>query len=170
MDCATSGLVVRPSDQTRHGGGINRSSYPPEKHMSTATSHSLSEPSLITVVAHSGERRQRRPTMQAQAGQGCCCCCCCCLHSVGGLIGALIESRMGEDPTPDAIQQAVQNWDEMVERKAPSVHDPEAVKAIGSISTESPTRSVNVSDGVRGRDKEWVSGHEVLRVPTAGLR
>ena len=39
--------------------------------------------------------RRRGTTTLAQAGCGCgccCCCCCCCLHSVGGVVGALLVS------------------------------------------------------------------------------
>lgn len=47
-------------------------------------------PSSIRLTAHPPERHRRgEPVILAS---GCCCCCCCCLHSLGGLIGAIIGS------------------------------------------------------------------------------
>ena len=46
------------------------------------------DPTEVRVVAHPPERRRQRSGAPAQAGQ--CCCCCCCLHTLGGLIGALV--------------------------------------------------------------------------------
>jgi hypothetical protein len=44
----------------------------------------------VAVIVHPPERRRRRsPVIAAQA---CCCCCCCCLHTLGGLVGALVGS------------------------------------------------------------------------------
>src|SRR4051794_15551797 len=51
----------------------------------------------IVMVAHAPERR-RRGVVPAQAGGCCCCCCCCCLHTVGGLVGALIASKPEHEP------------------------------------------------------------------------
>jgi hypothetical protein len=49
-------------------------------------------PSKIQLVAHPPERG-RRSTSLAAAGS--CCCCCCCLHSLGGVVGAIVGGAKG---------------------------------------------------------------------------
>jgi hypothetical protein len=57
-----------------------------------------SRPLDVAVIVHPPERRrQRSPVIAAQA---CCCCCCCCLHTIGGLVGALVGSLMRVRATP----------------------------------------------------------------------
>lgn len=55
----------------------------------------------IRLTAHPPERRRRSSVIAAQAC--CCCCCCCCLHTIGGLIGALVGSLVRIAPTPREI-------------------------------------------------------------------
>jgi hypothetical protein len=55
-------------------------------------------PEPIRLTAHPPERRRRSSVIAAQAC--CCCCCCCCLHTIGGLVGALVGSVIRLDPTP----------------------------------------------------------------------
>jgi hypothetical protein len=58
------------------------------------------DPSPIDLHVHPPERRRAR-TVALPCG---CCCCCCCLHSIGGLIGALIGTfipgRRPPEPYP----------------------------------------------------------------------
>jgi hypothetical protein len=45
----------------------------------------------ISLTSHPPERDRRFRRQPAQAGGCCCsCCCCCCLHSIGGIVGALV--------------------------------------------------------------------------------
>lgn len=48
--------------------------------------------SPVQLHVHPAERRKHRDLTLYSSGVGGCCCCCCCLHTVGGLIGALIGS------------------------------------------------------------------------------
>jgi hypothetical protein len=124
------------------------------------------EPEVITVVAHPAERRRRRATMQAQAGN-CCCTCCCCLHVVGGLLGAVVGPFVGGRSTPAGAQQALRNWEALEEQKAPSLHDPDAIKTESAISSETPARALDAPgekrdftlppQGIRGVLLFWVT-------------
>jgi hypothetical protein len=48
----------------------------------------------VTLVVHPPERRRRRSVIVAS---GCCCSCCCscCLHSIGGVVGAMMAGSQG---------------------------------------------------------------------------
>jgi hypothetical protein len=45
----------------------------------------------VVFVAHPSERGRSRSNVPVCAG-ACSCCCCCCLHTIGGLIGAAVNS------------------------------------------------------------------------------
>lgn len=60
------------------------------------------DPQPLTFTAHPPERRRRRSSVIA-AQACCCCCCCCCLHSIGGLVGALVGSLVRVQPTPKEV-------------------------------------------------------------------
>jgi hypothetical protein len=50
--------------------------------------------------------RQRQRSMVVHCG--CCCCCCCCLHTVGGLLGAVVASTNQQvKPLPPEYRQFV---------------------------------------------------------------
>lgn len=62
----------------------------------------MAKPAGITLEAHPAERGRRRSEVTLCAG---CCSCCCCLHSVGGVLGAVMGSAMdapawSRDPNP----------------------------------------------------------------------
>lgn len=52
--------------------------------------------SKIEIVAHPPERRRGCTTLLSA---GSCCCCCCCLHSLGGVVGAIVGGSRGLPPT-----------------------------------------------------------------------
>src|SRR5262245_61862210 len=54
----------------------------------------------VRVIAHPPERGPRRPGPPLQAGACCCCCCCCCLHSIGGIVGAVVAPHVGGRTRP----------------------------------------------------------------------
>lgn len=61
-------------------------------------------PPKLEIVAHPPER-SRRGAVLLSAGS--CCCCCCCLHSLGGIVGALVGgSREGRGPAPEGVTPA----------------------------------------------------------------
>src|SRR5260370_42138891 len=47
---------------------------------------------IPTIECHPPERRRRTGIRMCH---GCCCCCCCCLHTVGGILGAVIAPKLG---------------------------------------------------------------------------
>lgn len=70
------------------------------------------KPSAVMVVAHPPERRRGRSSVPAQAGHCCCCCCCCCLHSLGGLIGAIVAPNLGNGSKRLSYLSLTHYWDE----------------------------------------------------------
>jgi hypothetical protein len=65
----------------------------------------------ITVTVHPPEHG-RRANVPAQAGGCCTCCCCCCLHTVGGIVGAVIAPRMGQKPAAWSHLALIEEWDD----------------------------------------------------------
>lgn len=81
-------------------------------------------PAPIQVQVHPSERRRRRGVVLNAA----CCCCCCCLHSVGGLIGALIGSKTSNrhmppppwtPPAPDVLAGFRPESSEQIRERTP---------------------------------------------------
>jgi hypothetical protein len=74
----------------------------------------------IAVIAHPAERRRRVSGNPALAGP-CCCCCCCCLHSLGGIVGAVMapqagrrqrsDDAMSDDWQPGAASRGLSAWE-----------------------------------------------------------
>jgi hypothetical protein len=58
------------------------------------------KPTPVVFKVHGPERR-RRAFVNLQVGLGgCCSCCCCCLHTIGGLIGAIVAPSIGAEEGP----------------------------------------------------------------------
>lgn len=54
-------------------------------------------------VAHPPERRRSSTTLLSA---GCCCCCCCCVHTLGGIVGAVLGGRRNYVPAPETLTTA----------------------------------------------------------------
>lgn len=54
----------------------------------------------VGFVAHPPERRRRSTTLLSA---GCCCCCCCCVHTLGGIVGAVVGARRKDIPAPETL-------------------------------------------------------------------
>ena len=86
----------------------------------------------IQIEVHTPERRRRRGVTVC-AG---CCCCCCCLHTVGGLIGALVGAGFRKkDPVPPPsrfIHPSAEVLDEFHPEAAPAGRT--TLRTVGRIS------------------------------------
>jgi hypothetical protein len=88
-----------------------------------------SETARVTVTVHPPEHG-RRANVPAQAGGCCCSCCCCCLHTIGGIVGAVIGPKLGERPKDWSHLALMDDWDEDEYRPGASADaalDPEAI-------------------------------------------
>jgi hypothetical protein len=94
--------------------------------------------SPIHVQVHPGERGRRRGVV-LNAGC-CCCCCCCCLHTIGGVLGAML----GSAPAPGG--SLPQHWvppspgsdvlEEFDPSRRPSAGSADSIDRIGPPTSE----------------------------------
>jgi hypothetical protein len=62
-----------------------------------------------TIECHPPERRRRT---EIRMCHGSCCCCCCCLHTVGGIVGAVIAPNLGTQATAWSHLSLIAYWEE----------------------------------------------------------
>jgi hypothetical protein len=61
-----------------------------------------------TIECHPPERRRRTDIRMCHGS----CCCCCCLHTVGGIVGAVIAPKLGGRSTAWSHLSLIEDWDE----------------------------------------------------------
>jgi hypothetical protein len=86
-----------------------------------------------TIECHQPERRRRT---EIRMCHGSCCCCCCCLHTVGGIVGAVIAPKLGGRSTAWSHLSLIEDWDEEDFQPGPA---PGAAADWEAITEKAPT-------------------------------
>jgi hypothetical protein len=69
------------------------------------------------IECHPPERRRRADVHMCH---GSCCCCCCCLHTLGGIVGAVIAPKLGGRSTAWSHLSLIEYWEEEDDEPGPT--------------------------------------------------